>query len=596
MKHTKVLLYGNVGYIDRAFLKKAFREVNVLILGESQLNQSFIPGVTILPFSGETREIYEVFDSYEFDQIVYFSNYLSYKREVFGEVERLKTLLELCRSQENVRFLYIDGPFVDSGIYENTVIQKSIYNLIEEYSSAYHVDIKLIYIPYLYSLHYKKDYIHQMTENLTQLDQFQIHEDPDHVVPFISLEDLADLVYKILDSWKEGKHILAVEDPFKVPIHELVELMTNQNRDIRVQYGGEHFSILLPKSEVDVRKEYGWFPRYSILAEYRNLYNEYTKVGAFSKKVLKKKKGKSQGFPVYFRKMSEIFFWFLLVEFLQFFANTAGQLENLDFRLVLVAVVSIQYGAAFGILASVLASVGFVFSYLILGNNWHTLFYNLDSWMPIVVYLFVGSICGYFQMRKHDDFELLQYEKAKLEAKYHFKNQLYSDIILDKKMMKNEITSMRAGMGKISSVIEKLSKCGFSEIGEAVREIMNEWFETKSAEFYVFRKISDNQYEFERNVVDFKKFPEIEKEVFEAGFFANSSAIPDYPIYTSLIHIAKNLYGLIWIEQVPPEHITLYDRNTLLLLTRIIEPIMTKKYFQSPEGDRENKEDVIKNH
>lgn len=583
MKHTKVLLYGNIGYVDQDFLKHAFHDVNVLILGETQVQQAFFSGVTILPFSGASKELYEVFDSYEFDQIVYFSEYLSYKNEVYGEVERLKSILEHCRKQENVKLLYIDGPFVDNGMYENTVIQRSIYNLIEEYSSIYDVDVKLLYTPYLYSLYYKRDYIHRMTESLIQMEQFEIFEHEDHIVPFIGMEDLADLVYKILDSWKtekSGRHVLSVEDYFKVRMQDLVELMRNPNKKIKIEYGKDSFSILLPQSGVDIRKEYGWFQKYSILTEYSNLYNEYTKVDVFSKKVLKRSHTNQKSPIVFFRNFIEVFVLFIFVELLEFFTNAGSQFDALDFRLVLVAIVSIQYGAGLGVLASILVSIGFVFEYLIHGYNWHTLFYNLDSWMPIVIYLFVGSICGYFQMRKHDDYELLLHEKNKLEDKYNFTKQLYSDIILDKKVMKNEITAVRDGMGKIAAVMERLSKSKFSDIHESAKEIISEWFESGSVALFYFRKKKDGHYLFESTGIALADFPMMEHDLFQKGIFANTKAIADYPIYASLIHISKDLYALIRIEQVAPEHITLYDQNALVMLTKIIEAMMTKKYVQ----------------
>lgn len=583
MKHTKVLLYGNTGYIDRAFLKKTFRDTNVLIMGETNISHGLLTGVTILPFSGDSKEVYEVFDSYEFDQIIYFSEYLSYKNEVFGEVERLKTILELCRKQDKVKLLYIDGPFVDSGMYENDVIQRSIYNLIDEYAGVYGVDVKLLYIPYMYSLSYKKDYIHRMTESLVQLEMFNVHEHKDHIVPFISLDDLSNLLGKILDSWTPGKCVMSVEDQFKVKISELVDVMSGSNQGIKINYGEVRFSTLLPKSEVDIRDRYGWFPKYSILSEYDTLFKEYTKVDVFSKKLPSKVKKKIDAPIQSIRKFLEVFGIFLLVEAVEQYTNAGGQYQSLDLRLVFVAIISIQYGAAYGIFSSLLVSLGFIFEYLITGNNWHTLFYNLDSWMPIIIYLFVGSICGYFQMRKHDDMELLQYEKTKLENKYNFTRKLYSDIIVDKKMMKNEITGMRDGMGRISQIMERLHKCEFLEMSEAAMDVLNEWFETDSVEIYLFKKNHNNHYIHEKGGVELSHFPLVETEVFRHGIFANSRAIADYPIYASLLNISKNLYGLIWIRHVDPEHISLYDRNSLQMLSKLIEAMMAKKYFDFME-------------
>lgn len=584
MKHTKIFLYGNTGYINSAFIKRAFKKDSVLILGKTDTLSNIGLGVTVLPYSGERKEVISVFDSYEFDQIVYFSEYLSYKHEVMGEVERLKLFLDCCKKQQGAKFLYITGPQIENGIYDNRVIQKTIRKMLIEYIEVYNVDIKILTLPFLYSLNYKQDYFYKLFENFISGVNYTIYERKDHIIPCISMEDLSELVYKIFDSWNLNYRFYSAQDEFQVTLEQIVVESQKCMPNIDITYGKNKFDIVIPKSDINLRTELGWFMHYSILSEIETICSEQLKSTTIHRQNKKKKRFFSSTGFIALRKPVEIIILFFLVEIVEKYTNSSAQFANLDLRLVFVALVSTYYGAGAGIFGALLAAFGFILAYILDSNNWHTLFYNVESWMPVVIYLFVGAICGYFQMRKNDDLELVRVERDKLKDKFTFTQQLYSDIVLDKKMMKNEITGMRDGMGRIVTIVEKLEASTCKDIQKCACNILNEWFETDNARIYLLDKDNKGGWKTVEGGIRFSDYPILEREILKYGFWANQNGLHNYPIYASMIRISKEISAVIWISMVDPEHITLYDINGLKMLTRLIESAMVKKYFEEIMG------------
>ena len=64
----------------------------------------------VRPFVKNEKELEDIFITYDFEQIIYFSNYLTFHGETRGEAEMLRKILQLCRGKRNMRIVYLTGP------------------------------------------------------------------------------------------------------------------------------------------------------------------------------------------------------------------------------------------------------------------------------------------------------------------------------------------------------------------------------------------------------------------------------------------------------------------------------------------------------
>ena len=93
------------------------------------------------------------------------------------------------------------------------------------------------------------------------------------------------------------------------------------------------------------------------------------------------------------------------------------------------------------ILAGILTGIALFFQFREMGINGTMLFYNLENWLPFVVYLMTGSITGYISSVRRQETAFARKEHARLREKYLFLNEVYHGTIANKGEYKRQILS-----------------------------------------------------------------------------------------------------------------------------------------------------------
>lgn len=200
----KLLVTGNIGYITTEFIKEAFPECQILLLGETALKSDRRKGISVHPMPHAEKEFEDIFKTYEFEGVIYFSNYLTFHGKKDGELETLRKVLHYYKGNTNSRLLYITGP---EGLYEETTGKTLMVRTVEEFCRQYcelhQISVKILRAPYLYSGTYEEDYFFQLFSKALNQKSILFEEAPSQEMYFLALSDLADLLYKIFDNWNE---------------------------------------------------------------------------------------------------------------------------------------------------------------------------------------------------------------------------------------------------------------------------------------------------------------------------------------------------------------------------------------------------------
>lgn len=93
----RVLLVGNTGYITKEFVQEAFPESEVFIMGNSLLKTERKKHLNVRPFPERDEELEDIFHTYDFELMVYFSNYITFHGTMEGEAEKLRKVLSYCK-------------------------------------------------------------------------------------------------------------------------------------------------------------------------------------------------------------------------------------------------------------------------------------------------------------------------------------------------------------------------------------------------------------------------------------------------------------------------------------------------------------------
>ena len=576
----RTLLVGNTGYITNKFVEEAFPESLVMVMGDTSIRKNRKKNLFVRPFVKNEKELKDIFSTYDFEQIIYFSNYLTFHGETRGEAEMLRKILQLCRGKRNMRIVYLTGP---ERLYDvptgKTLLVSEMENLSREYAKLYKTTVKIIRSPYLYSEQYEKDFLNTVFREISAEQKITFQEDESQRMFFLSMQDLAELMYKIFDNWDEDEEILNIADGFDHCFKDLGDKLTELCPHLKVSYARHSIMENMLKDDKIIRYKYGWFPKISILEELPELYEHYQernniKEGRLDslKHIISKHKAAV--------RVAEFAAFFILFELLNGIAGNQAQFKMIDLRLLFVVLFGSMYGINYGIAAAAAESLSLIRAFEAEGSSWYVLFYEPSNWIPFIFYFAVGAICGYIRMKNKNNVQFIKEENDLLQEKFLFTREMYQEAIEDKNLYKKQILGSKDSFGKIFDITRKLDVIQPQELYIETIRVLEDVLENKTFGLYTLNR--ENGYgRLETasaqvqgnypNSIKLSEYSAAMEELENGNVWANREFLENYPMYMAGIRKNGELVMLICIQQVSREQMSLYFLNLFKILSGLVE-------------------------
>ena len=576
----RTLLVGNTGYITNKFVEEAFPESLVMVMGDTSIRKNRKKNLFVRPFVKNEKELEDIFSTYDFEQIIYFSNYLTFHGETRGEAEILRKILQLCRGKRNMRIVYLTGP---ERLYDvptgKTLLVSEMENLCREYAKLYKTTVKIIRSPYLYSEQYEKDFLNTVFREISAEQKITFQEDESQRMFFLSMQDLAELMYKIFDNWDEDEEILNIADGFDHCFKDLGDKLTELCPHLKVSYARYSIMENMLKDDKIIRYKYGWFPKISILEELPELYEHYQernniKEGRLDslKHIISKHKAAVRA--------AEFAAFFILFELLNGIAGNQAQFKMIDLRLIFVVLFGSTYGINYGIAAAAAESLSLIRAFEAEGSSWYVLFYEPSNWIPFIFYFAVGAICGYIRMKNKDNVQFIKEENNLLQEKFLFTREMYQETIEDKNLYKKQILGSKDSFGKIFDITRKLDVIQPQELYIETIRVLEDVLENKTFGLYTLNR--ENGYgRLETasaqvqgnypNSIKLSEYSAAMEKLENGNVWANREFLENYPMYMAGVRKNGELVMLICIQQVSREQMSLYFLNLFKILSGLVE-------------------------
>lgn len=576
----RTLLVGNTGYITNKFVEEAFPESLVMVMGDTSIRKNRKKNLFVRPFVKNEKELEDIFSTYDFEQIIYFSNYLTFHGETRGEAEMLRKILQLCRGKRNMRIVYLTGP---ERLYDvptgKTLLVSEMENLSREYAKLYKTTVKIIRSPYLYSEQYEKDFLNTVFREISAEQKITFQEDESQRMFFLSMQDLAELMYKIFDNWDEDEEILNIADGFDHCFKDLGDKLTELCPHLKVSYARYSIMENMLKDDKIIRYKYGWFPKISILEELPELYEHYQernniKEGRLDslKHIISKHKAAV--------RVAEFAAFFILFELLNGIAGNQAQFKMIDLRLIFVVLFGSTYGINYGIAAAAAESLSLIRAFEAEGSSWYVLFYEPSNWIPFIFYFAVGAICGYIRMKNKDNVQFIKEENNLLQEKFLFTREMYQETIEDKNLYKKQILGSKDSFGKIFDITRKLDVIQPQELYIETIRVLEDVLENKTFGLYTLNR--ENGYgRLETasaqvqgnypNSIKLSEYSAAMEELENGNVWANREFLEKYPMYMAGVRKNGELVMLICIQQASREQMSLYFLNLFKILSGLVE-------------------------
>ena len=576
----RTLLVGNTGYVTNKFVEEAFPESLVMVMGDTSIRKNRKKNLFVRPFVKNEKELEDIFSTYDFEQIIYFSNYLTFHGETRGEAEMLRKILQLCRGKRNMRIVYLTGP---ERLYDvptgKTLLVSEMENLCREYAKLYKITVKIIRSPYLYSEQYEKDFLNTVFREISTEQKITFQEDESQRMFFMSMQDLAELMYKIFDNWDEDEEILNIADGFDHCFKDLGDKLTELCPHLKVSYARYSIMENMLKDDKIIRYKYGWFPKISILEELPELYEHYQernniKAGRLDslKHIISKHKAAV--------RVAEFAAFFILFELLNGIAGNQAQFKMIDLRLIFVVLFGSTYGINYGIAAAAAESLSLIRAFEAEGSSWYVLFYEPSNWIPFIFYFAVGAICGYIRMKNKDNVQFIKEENNLLQEKFLFTREMYQETIEDKNLYKKQILGSKDSFGKIFDITRKLDVIQPQELYIETIRVLEDVLENKTFGLYTLNR--ENGYgRLETastqvqgnypNSIKLSEYSAAMEELENGNVWANREFLENYPMYMAGVRKNGELVMLICIQQASREQMSLYFLNLFKILSGLVE-------------------------
>lgn len=266
----EILLTGFTAFLTQEWIETAFPDDHVLTThakGESLLDTRI---KTVMLESKQLLD--QLTETYQFDRVVYFSEYLLPHGNQEGELDRLRRVLQSCRERE-VELLYLSGPEAaltpSSG---KTLLANAAEELCFHYAKTSKLQVKVFRLPYLYAV--SASGAEQFARLFEQISAGTVQMDEQAAQPLLALcaEELADLVARVFDTWTPKPERFTLPDVFGNTQEQLGEVLQKLQPGLKVLYGTDTIQTY-PAADNTVRRRYGWFQRYSILDDLPAIYN-----------------------------------------------------------------------------------------------------------------------------------------------------------------------------------------------------------------------------------------------------------------------------------------------------------------------------------
>ena len=579
----EVLLTGNTSFVTQSWVEMAFPKDHVLVTHvQGQPRQPKLKSI-LLDRKGLMDELVE---TYEFDQIVYFSEYLTPHSEQEGEMDRLWRVLQANRERE-VRLLYLTGP---EGVLTpetgKAVMARASEALCRHYAQTGKLQIKVLHLPYLYGTEStsRDAGFARMFEQM-QTGTVHFEEQAQDRVTALCMEDLAELVLRVFDTWTPEWETFTAPLAFSLDYEQLGEALKQLTSELRVTYGTD-LPRAYPPDDGALRQRYGWFPRYRMLDDLPEMFGSWCERYQAKEKPAERLANAVQSHKRALR-LAEILTAWVVTEGLVQMTGTQAQFRVVDFRLMFLVLVSTVYGLNAGVLAAALASVSLALGYWMQGASPLLLFYEPSNWLAFIVYFIVGAVCGYVQLRSAETVRFVQEESALLQERLQFVRRLYQDTLEDKRQFRRQILGRRDSFGKIYAVTQELNVLQPQQLYRKTVQVLESVLENQSVALYQldenghFARLAASSPGGTRALprsVEVKTFLPVLRGIEQEGVWVNRDLIDELPMYGAAVRQEGRIVVLILLYEAAEDQLSLYYQNLFRILCGLVETALVRAF------------------
>lgn len=551
-----------------------------------------------------SERFYQLCSGYNPDAIWYISGYADGGKGFPNEANIIEGLIKAAHagntsevvaisSVNSLEILHMTQPIEMAKlkhIQEKCVACAQSEKLMEYYAAKYDVNLVIIRTPYIAKRMNEENYLGSIftaaEENKPAHSDLNMNQNVD----FISIKDVIDMLVAVSEESDLNTGEYTAYSGFGHTYQELEQAMKAIVPSFEMEYQNQikYFdSTKLENAGRTLRKNYGFVATDNVIENIEQLYNDYTRREKNKRGFWSRIRGVFDKDTSLFVKLIELFLFFFVVQFLLGHTADSVYFRYVDLRLFYVVMIALSHGMGIGIMAGLLECVSLFMDYNDMGVTGTMLFYNIDYWLPFVVYLLAGSVIGYVKNTYQQKEAFLDEEKEVLEDKYLFLSNVYQQVIDNKGEYKRQILGYQDSFGKIFEAVEDLDATVESDVFMNGVEILERILDNRSVAIYTmdeyqkYMRLAACSKEMSAKLTKSLKVDEhkdIYEEIVTNAVWKNTELVENTPMYAFGINKNKKVRVMIALYEADSNQMGLYYLNLFSILCNLIRVSFERAY------------------
>ena len=587
-----ILVTGRLAPVSASFFAPLAGQYKVVAASDDLDEAAAGKGCTPFAFSVMDEAFAKLFHSYSFEAVVYFAARPELSAPYFAEYGELEKVLGLCVEYDVKKVIFVSSTFVYEGLAaadeqtvprpqsETAISLWACESLCGCYRRRYGLEALVLHAPCLYGRYENHSYLGGALFQAVAKGHVLLQGVQEQTLDLLSLEDLGELVMRILYDWQERLECINVPGARQLTLAELGVALTQVVKASRVAYSGQPARLYHPVASRLARQEFDWLPVADAAQELPGLAKQVNRQETEEKPRWTVRLWEFIKNNRIILRTLELALGYILMELLNRVSGTTVQFRGIDYRLLFVVLLGSVHGLKTGIAAAALASVSCLFGYLGNGMDWRVILYNVDNWMPFACYFIIGAITGYTRDKRLDDLAFARDDKEHLEQRYVFLNELYMSALENKGQYKKQIMSYRDSFGRIFEITKRLDTMMPDAIFKEALAALEDILDNRTVSIYAMNPYgtfgrlhvcSKQVIDQMPKSLDMSKLPRLKAELEKDSVWVNTDCLEQYPDYVFPIYRENQLILLVMVQEAAFEQMAMYFENLLKILCSLIE-------------------------
>lgn len=419
----------------------------------------------------------------------------------------------------------------------------------------------------------------------------------DSFVDLVYAGDVAMAVFRLLANECSGTFYCLTGSP--ITLQELHDTLGRMLKlPVKIRYREEEETLPMENYlalSQPLRMKTGWFPLCPIKNE-RGMQELQAAVcqavaGAAKSTVDKREKFSFRAWlkeHTFLHGLLETLVIFGLAMMISRWTEGNSDMRYVDVRLLFVVLISVQYGLRLGIVAVILACLGYVYTLWTSGIDIAYLLYGVETWVPFIVYALCGASIGYVTDLRADNMAEVEEKNEMLRDRYDFLKDLQKETVDVKQQLQQQLSASRESFGKVYQISERLNTLSPDQVLYSSVDVLSEmmgncqsaiWMLNSSNHFARRKACTKGLLDILGSTMVMTDYPLIEDGFAKENIFVNKNLDPRYPDFAVPIYRDQHPIAFAALYQVAPERFGVYYQNLFKVVVGLIENNLVRAMF-----------------